>query len=169
MASTTHLYLVRHGLAAERGDAFPDDTKRPLTPDGVTRLRREARGLQGLGVKVDLILTSPLVRARQTAEVLAPLVTTSGDVKTLDSLAPGGSASATIAALADYARHASIALVGHEPDMGELAAKLVGTRTAIGFKKGAVCHIDVEGLPPTRPGRLVWFATPKMLRKLGKS
>jgi phosphohistidine phosphatase len=168
MASMTHLYLVRHGLAAERGDAFPDDTKRPLTPEGVARLRREARGLAALGVKIEVILTSPLVRARQTAEVLVPLVAATGAVKILDGLAPGGSASATIAALADHARHSSIALVGHEPDMGELAAKLIHSRTPIGFKKGAVCQIDVEGLPPTRPGRLVWFATPKMLRRLGK-
>ena len=58
------------------------------------------------------------------------------------------------------------ALVGHEPDIGQLASKLLGMRRAIEFRKGAVCRIDVDGLPPGGPGRLAWFATPRMLRRM---
>lgn len=70
------LYLVRHGLAAERGENYPDDTKRPLTNDGVQKLRREGKALVALDVTFDVILTSPLVRTRQTAETLASVFRT---------------------------------------------------------------------------------------------
>lgn len=163
------LYLIRHGVAGARGEAYPDDTKRPLTPQGVSQLRRAAKGLDALGVEFDEILTSPLVRARQTAEVIAQALAPRTPVTPLDALAPGVAPAAVVSALADHARHRSIALVGHEPGLGELAARLIGTRAPIPFKKGAVCRIDLEALPPARPGRLCWFATPKMLRKLGKS
>src|SRR5438552_8109471 len=62
------LYLIRHGLAAERGEAYPDDSKRPLTSRGIQRLKREAKALNALDVSFDVILTSPFVRTRQTAE-----------------------------------------------------------------------------------------------------
>src|SRR5258706_7668086 len=71
MTVSYELYLVRHGVAEERGDAWPDDAKRPLTDEGISRMRKVTRGLAELGVSLDLILTSPLVRARQTAEILA--------------------------------------------------------------------------------------------------
>ena len=69
--ATLELYLIRHGVAAERGEEFPDDSKRPLTSEGIARLRKEAKALEGLGVSFDQILSSPLVRARQTADVFA--------------------------------------------------------------------------------------------------
>ncbi len=65
------LYLIRHGVAEERGEAWPDDFKRPLTADGMSRLRKSVRGLARLGVSFDVIVTSPLVRTRQTAEAVA--------------------------------------------------------------------------------------------------
>src|SRR5436309_4247704 len=71
MPGPYELYLVRHGVAEQRGEAWPDDSKRPLTEQGISRLRKSARGLARIGVGFDVILTSPLVRARQTAEVVA--------------------------------------------------------------------------------------------------
>ena len=71
MPGPYELYLVRHGLADERGDSWPDDTKRPLTEEGISSLRKSARGLARAGVSFDVILTSPLVRTRQTADVIA--------------------------------------------------------------------------------------------------
>ena len=71
MSRPYELYLVRHGLAEERGEKWPDDTKRPLTEEGIVRMRKAARGLARLGVAVDVVLTSPLVRARQTADIVA--------------------------------------------------------------------------------------------------
>src|SRR5438034_11639970 len=71
MPGPYEIYLIRHGLAEERGDSWPDDAKRPLTDEGISRMRKSVRGLSRLGVTLDVVLTSPLVRARQTAEIVA--------------------------------------------------------------------------------------------------
>ena len=167
VAEGVELYLIRHGLAAQRGDGYPDDTKRPLTPRGVERLQQEAEGLVELDVTFDVILTSPLVRTRQTADILAAAWPSRPTVVNIDALVPGGSHTAIMDELAKHARRNRIALVGHEPGIGELAARLIGARKPIGFKKGAICRIDVQALPPTGPGQLRWFLAPKMLRRLG--
>ena len=161
------LYLVRHGLAAERGKEWPDDSKRPLTPEGITRLRRSARGLTEMGVSFDQIVTSPLVRARQTADVLAEELKGKPPIATSDALAPAGSSAAVMQEIAKHVRHARVALVGHEPNLGELAAQLIGARAPLEFKKGGMCRIDFDILPPKGGGMLRWFLPPKVLRKLG--
>ena len=168
MAGPYQLYLIRHGLAAERGEAWPDDAKRPLTERGMSRSRKGARGLARLGVSLDIVLTSPLVRTRQTAEIVAAAFDPRPPLVNVDGLAPGGSYQAVLADLEKQSKRARIALVGHEPGIGELAARLIGTRHPVEFKKGAVCRIDVETLPPAGPGSLRWFLTPKILRSLGK-
>ena len=91
MPGPYELYLIRHGVAEERGDAWPDDAKRPLTEDGIARMRKSARGLARLGVTFDVVLTSPLVRARQTADIVASAFDPRPSIVTIDSLAPGGS------------------------------------------------------------------------------
>lgn len=161
------LYLIRHGVAEQRGDNWPDDTRRPLTEDGMAGLRQEARGLVRLGVTLDVVLTSPLVRARQTADIVAAAFNTRPPIVTIDSLS-GGSTQSVLNDLEAHARRANIAIVGHEPGMGELAARLAGLKRALPFKKGAVCRIDVASLPPAGPGALRWFLTPKILRELRK-
>jgi phosphohistidine phosphatase len=166
MAERHELYLIRHAIAEERGDAWPDDTKRPLTSDGMARMKKAARGLARHGVVLDLILTSPLVRTRQTAEIVAGALDTPPQIVNAESLAPGGSYQAVLADLEKHARKLRIGLVGHEPGIGDLAARLAGLRRALEFKKGAVCRIDVGALPPATPGILRWFATPRMLREL---
>lgn len=166
MSAPIQLYLIRHGVAEERGEAWPDDTKRPLTNEGTAKLRRAARGLDRLGVVFDIVLASPLVRARQTAEVIAGELDPRANVVIAEALAPGGTFQALMADLEKHNRRARIALVGHEPGLGELAARLVGTRHSIEFKKGAVCRIDVDQLPPSAPGDLRWLLTPKILRHL---
>ena len=168
MAGPYALYFVRHGLAEERGDAWPDDSKRPLTDEGMSRMRKAARGLARLGVTVDLVLSSPVVRARQTAELLAAGLESRPSLVNVDSLAPDGSHAAVIADLEKHARKNCIALVGHEPMIGELVARLIGSRHPIEFKKGAVCRVDLEDLPPVGPGDLRWLLTPKILRALKK-
>jgi phosphohistidine phosphatase len=168
MPGPYELYLVRHGLAAERGEAWPDDSKRPLTDDGMSQMRKAARGLARLGLTLDVVLTSPLVRARQTAEILAGALEPRPPLVTVDSLAPEGNYAAIVADLEKYERKTRIALVGHEPALGELAARLVGSRHPIEFKKGGVCRIDVEDIPPSGPGDLRWLLTPKILRALKK-
>ncbi|MGE5245234.1 MAG: phosphohistidine phosphatase SixA [Betaproteobacteria bacterium] len=163
------LYLIRHGLAEDRGEAWPDDEKRPLTSHGVARLKKEARGLARLGVQFDVILTSPLVRTRQTAEVVAAAFDPRPPVVTSDGLSPDAPAQALLTDLEKHSRRERIALIGHEPGIGELAGRLAGLRRPLPFKKGAVCRIDVDALPPSGAGTLRWFVTPKILRALRKS
>jgi phosphohistidine phosphatase len=158
------LYLVRHGIAEERGKAWPDDSQRPLTSRGVKQLRKIASGLDDLGVTFDLVLTSPLVRARQTADVLHRGLAKGAPLEETTRLAPGGRPADVIELLKKYRKADRVALVGHEPDMGQLAAFLIGARAPIVFKKGGVCRIDFTKLPPTPPGQLIWFALPGMLR-----
>jgi phosphohistidine phosphatase len=117
-------------------------------------------------VEIDEIFTSPLVRTKQTAELLAAALDPKPTVKPLDALAPGHTASAVMTQLAKLAKRRRIALVGHEPDLGELAAYLLGAQRAVPFKKGGICRIDVQGLTSKRAGSLTWFLPPKVLRKL---
>ncbi len=161
------LFLIRHGLAEERGDAWPDDRARPLTRKGVAGLERIGRGLVRMSVSFDVILSSPLVRTRQTAEILAAAYDPRPNVVAVEALSPGGAPQAVLAALTKHARHTRIGVVGHEPDIGGLAARLIGIDGVVPFKKGAVCRIDVGALPPTASGTLRWFLPPKLLRGLG--
>jgi phosphohistidine phosphatase len=167
-ADAIELYLIRHGVAAERGENFPDDTKRPLTNEGVQKLRKEAKALVALDVTFDVILTSPLARTRQTAEVVAAAFRNPPPIVTMASLAPGSAHNAIMDELSKHHRRHRIALVGHEPGIGELAGRLLGVRRPVEFKKGAICRIDVTALPPASPGQLRWFLTPRIMRKIGK-
>jgi phosphohistidine phosphatase len=160
------VYLVRHAIAAERGEEWPDDTKRPLTETGINRFKEAVEGLAWLDVGIDEIFTSPLVRAKQTATVLAHGLGNKTSVKTLDALAPGYSPRQVMNELSRAATHHRIALVGHEPGLDELAAHLIGSPRALPFKKGGVCYVTIQGLASRRPGELVWFLPPKVLRRL---
>jgi phosphohistidine phosphatase len=162
----TELYLVRHAIAAERGDDWPNDDKRPLTARGVSRFEECVSGLAKMGVVIDEIFTSPLVRAKQTADLLASGLPGKPAVKILDVLSPGHAPGSVMAQLAKQAHRRRMALVGHEPDLGELAAHLIGAGRALPFKKGGICRIDVESLTSRRPAALTWFVTPRLLRKI---
>jgi phosphohistidine phosphatase len=162
------IYLVRHGLAAERGAEFPDDDERPLTKEGIERMRAEALGLRGLGVSLDRVLTSPLVRAVQTAEVLAAGVGCAAPLVSVDALRPGGRYEALMAAFGRLSGDRSVALVGHMPSIGEIAGRLIGASGPLEFKKGAICCIETDALPPAGAGTLRWFMPPRALRSLGR-
>ena len=175
--ATTRLhacYLVRHAIAEERGPEWPDDTQRPLTAEGVTRLRQVARGLAALGTHFDQIVTSPLVRARQTADALARELQArtrvpQGDILVVPALAPDNPPDQAMRAVAAATDAVSLAIVGHEPDLGLLAAWLIGADRPLSFKKSAVCRIDVRRWPARQgAGSLVWFAPPKLLRMAGR-
>ncbi|MBC8133120.1 MAG: phosphohistidine phosphatase SixA [Deltaproteobacteria bacterium] len=168
--STTELemYLVRHGIAE---DASPDgsDYARALTAEGSANMRDEAAGLGRLKVRLDVILTSPLVRARQTAEVLAAHIGGKPSIVISPALATSGSPAAVMTQLRKEKFQGRIALVGHEPGMGELAAMCLGMSTPAPFKKGGVCRIDFDLPLRDATGLLRWFATPKMLIATGRA
>jgi phosphohistidine phosphatase len=167
MAARTQLYLVRHAIAAERGPNYPDDRERPLTSEGIARFKRVVEGLKEFDVKLELVLTSPLVRAAHTAELLVAGIGGKPRVEVLEALAPGGRMTQVLDAIAKYSkRFHHVAVVGHEPDLGELAVRLLRARGTIEFKKGAVCSIELDGAMPTGPGTLKWLLPPRALRKL---
>lgn len=159
------LLLVRHAIAEPRGDAWPEDAVRPLTRTGIARLNDIATRLQTLRETASLVLTSPLLRATQTAEILSQVWTPAPEIRTIEALAPGHTPAAMAAALRGARGHACVAVVGHEPSLGEWAAWLIGARRPLPFKKGGVARIDVPAWPPSRDGQLVWLATPRVLRK----
>lgn len=171
------LYLMRHGIAADLGEGgVIRDADRPLTMEGRAKMKQAAAGLGALDLKFNIILTSPLLRARQTAEAVAEVLDLQHRVKIIESLAPGR------AFATGEAGHAEIflelgafqfdraLLVGHMPDLSELASHLLtGNRNLnIEFKKGSLCAIEVASLPPRGPALLKWQMTPKHLRMLGK-
>jgi phosphohistidine phosphatase len=168
---------MRHGIAADLGEGgVLKDADRPLTLEGRARMKQAATGVRELDLKFNVILSSPLLRARQTAEVVAEVLDLQHKVKILNSLAPG------CAFIEGEGKHAEIflelgayqfdraLLVGHMPDLSELASFLLtGNRNLnIEFKKGSICAIEVASLPPRGPGLLRWLMAPKHLRMLGK-
>ena len=159
-------YLVRHAIAEERGPAWPDDDLRPLTDAGARKMKEVVRGLGRLDVDVELILTSPLVRARQTAEIVSRWLPSRPDVETLPALVPGHTPAATMRALASATDVSSMMLVGHEPDLGALAAWLLDARRPLAFRKGGVCRIDSARWPFGARSDLRWFMPPSVLRRL---
>ena len=162
------IYLVRHGVAEPRG-AEIDDAPRRLTEDGIARLRRVADGLSRLGVEVDAVLSSPYPRAWETAELLSDELGWPAPAE-LVALAPGGSAAECLAALSARAE-AALAVVGHEPNLSELASLLLaGAESLLRIdlrKAGVVC---LSGPPGLSPGSCVlrWSASPRMLRRLAR-
>jgi len=145
-----------------------------VTSGGERRMRQVVRGLAALDVTIAQVISSPLVRARHTADVLeqglplGPHDAHRPPVLVLPELAPGHTPEHTMLAVAEATDARSIALVGHEPDLGLLAGWLLGLDRPLAFKKGGVCRIDVSPWPAHQGGGdLVWFAPPKLLRRVG--
>ncbi len=156
------VYLVRHAIAQERGPNWPDDGLRPLTPKGITRFGAIVARLASRDVRVGAIFSSPYVRARQTAELLVP-GWAQVPIQVVDELAPGHPPAGLARALVDRAAHKAVALTGHEPDLGVLAAWMIGANSPLPFKKGGVARIDCGDTIKAGDGTLVWMVTPKLI------
>ena len=166
------LYLVRHGTAEPPGDTNQfQDFRRSLTPEGVKKMREVALGLRGLGIGIDSVASSPLVRAKETAEIIAELLKLKNPVEFWDELTPGTPAQQAMAKLQEYENKDSLALVGHQPHLGYLAALLVFGQDSVSLdlKKGGVCCIEVDQFPIRPPLPLVWLLPPKILRLFSSS
>jgi len=158
-----NLYIVRHAWAEQRGDPrWPDDRKRPLTEDGQERFARVVEVLAERGVAPAVIATSPLKRCRQTADILARHLPESPKVVPLDVLAPGSDLRDLAAWTND--QEGDVAWVGHAPDVGLLAAALIGKGgQGIRFAKGASAAIRFDEPVEPAAGELYWLVTAKML------
>ncbi|WP_291985317.1 histidine phosphatase family protein [Luteitalea sp.] len=160
------LLLVRHAIAEDRGAAWPDDAERPLSREGVRKWKRSARGLARLAPSADLLLSSPLTRAFQTAEILGKAMSPSPRVQLFPALRPDTRPGATVTALRALAPTGTVVLVGHEPMLAELAALLLHLQGPLEFRKGAAMRLTSQGLGTRGPARLDWFVTPRILRDL---
>jgi phosphohistidine phosphatase len=166
-----NLYLMRHGIAVTADQpGTQSDSERPLTPKGIKRMRRAARGLRRLGISFDAILTSPLVRARQTAEIVADTLGLEAQLEEISELAPDSSVDHLVSGLTRFQDREHVLLVGHQPLLGHIFSFLISGKNvnlAVEFKKGGLCRIEIDVLPLGTPGTLHWLLTPKQLRLLG--
>jgi phosphohistidine phosphatase len=166
------LLVVRHAIAedpAEYAQRHPDDAGRPLTDEGRKKMRKAARGLRTLVPELDLLATSPLTRAVQTAEIMAGEYGGPTPVKT-PTLAPAQPLQALAEWLDRERRRDVVAVVGHEPSLSRAVSWLLGggDRSFIELKKGAACLLEFPDHVGPGEGVLRWSLTPSHLRKLGE-
>ena len=159
------LLVIRHAIAVERGTSDVRDEDRPLTDDGKRRFREAARGLAQICARPDLLLSSPLLRAASTADIAAEAW--GGISPVHEPVLARGRPAEIISMLSRHGATQSIAIVGHEPTLSELLARLLGSRNGDPFalRKGGAALVDIPG-PPADGGRLDWLMRPKILRKL---
>jgi phosphohistidine phosphatase len=158
--------VIRHASAVPSGTPGIADDDRPLTPRGKARFRAAAEGLARIAHRPDVLLTSPLPRARATAEIAARAF---GRVEPIvEPALAHGTVADVVAALARQPADVTVALVGHEPVVSALVARLLGADRGDGFafKKGGVALVDLPA-GPRAAGRLIWFLKPRILRALG--
>jgi phosphohistidine phosphatase len=154
------VYFLRHGKA-DRAQWHGDDDARPLTAEGEEAMRREAKSLRAMGLALDLIVTSPLARARRTAEIVADELGLGGRLVEDAGLAPGFDVRRLEQVLATHGPAESVMVVGHEPDFSATVAELIGGGDIV-MKKGGLARVDVIA-PVAGGGQLVWLLTPPLL------
>jgi phosphohistidine phosphatase len=161
------IYILRHGVAVERGTGGFSETKRPLTKEGRVKMVENAKGMVRLGIKCGLILSSPYVRAHQTAAIAAKALQIP-DVQLTRSLIPSAPFQDIVSAIKNkYPRAESIMLVGHEPHLSGLIAYLIaGNSFPIDLKKGGLCLVETGELKGPACSTLKWILTPAQLRTI---
>jgi phosphohistidine phosphatase len=161
-----NLFLLRHGLAVEPGTAgYSKDADRPLTPKGARKLRRAAQTMKALDLSFDLILSSPHLRARQTAAIFAKALDAKDRLELSGALAPGNAPREIIESLHRLPMPGNVLLVGHEPGLSQLISLLVAGDSGLSVlvKKGGLCKLSAESLKPGRCATLEWLLTPKQM------
>lgn len=163
------LLVIRHAIAEDR-EAFAasgrDDTLRPLTDQGRRKMRKAARGLRGLVRRIDALVSSPLTRALETAEIVRAEYELER-VEQMPELAPEHPLPEAVAALGRFPGEL-MAIVGHEPQLGRLVTFLMtgSDRPAVEMKKGGACLLEFDGIPSAGAGSLLWSTRPSTLRDL---
>lgn len=163
------LYLIRHSNAEEFGmGEYEDDSQRPLTEKGCEKMEAIAAALRNLGLKPDLIVSSPYVRAHQTAQILAKGLKYKSEIQFNEALIPMGEVDTIIGEINERYLVEELVLVGHEPSMSLLIGTLTAANLdmAITLKKGGVCCLEADDLRVERKASLEWLLTPKLLSRL---
>jgi phosphohistidine phosphatase len=158
-----NLYLIRHADALALGErGITDDADRPLSEEGEAQAKAVAAGLQRHGVHLELVVSSPLLRARQTAErMLREWAAPAPELSLCDGLGPGGKRRKLARFLRGLTR-SELALVGHQPDLGEFTGWLIGSKKAqIDLAKAGVACVRCDDGPRKGDGRLLWVVPPE--------
>jgi phosphohistidine phosphatase len=162
-----NIYVLRHGLAVEpNAVGFTRDADRPLTPEGERKLRKIGKAMKQLDLCFDLVLSSPYLRAHQTAEIIVNSLKMRKTLEFSDSLVPGGAPSKLVHELLERQPvPENILLVGHEPNLSELISLLISgdTDIAITMKKAGLCKLETESLRASQCASLEWLLTAKQL------
>jgi phosphohistidine phosphatase len=165
-----NLYVIRHAIAVDEGTSeYESDSERPLTDKGRKKMRQIAKSLRNLGVEFDLILSSPYVRARETAEILADVFKMKKKLDFSDNLIPLGNPELLITEVNEKYPVNSLAVVGHEPHLSTLMGLLVAENAKIDvtLKKGGVCYLSADDLHQEHRATLEWLLTPGILMEIG--
>jgi len=165
------LYIIRHAIAVDEGTPeYEQDGDRPLTDKGRKKMRQIAKGLRALGVEFDRILSSPYVRASETADILADVFKMKKKIAYSENLIPMGEPDLLIAEINENHAVDSLALVGHEPNLSGLVGLLTaeGTKLDITIKKGGVCQLSADDLRQERRASLDWLLTPGILVEIAE-
>ena len=162
-----NLYIIRHAIAVdEAASDYASDSERPLTDKGRKKMRQIAKALRSLGVEFDLILSSPYIRACETAEILADVFKMKSKIVFSDHLIPEGNPELLIGEINEKHTVDSLAIVGHEPYLSALIGSLVTdtSKIEINLKKGGVCHLSADDLHHNdHRATLEWLLPPGIL------
>jgi phosphohistidine phosphatase len=168
--SLMEIYVVRHGIAIDREDPkCPPDPERYLTEEGIEKTKRVAAAVAALSSSPDLLLSSPYVRATQTAEIFAAALDyPKPKIRRTDLLLPGAEPSLFFRELAKDKQTSTLFVFGHAPQLDDLIAAALGVKQHItSLKKAGVALIELKRVSPPN-GQLLWLAPPKLLRRAGK-
>ncbi len=162
------LYIVRHGAAVPHGTPGVAEDDRPLTEDGISKMKKIAAGLKELDILPEAILSSPLPRAKQTAEIVREICGKKIPLVLVQGLAPGGSRQEVYDEIRQRKDTGSLMLVGHQPSLGEMAGEIAwgSAEHYVELKKGGVCALELEELRDVPKGTLLWLLTPAILRSI---
>jgi len=160
------LFLLRHEEAGNRMTLVKKDSERPLTPEGRTEMQKIAKSLKAVGLQINQIYTSPLKRARETAEITARILKIP-KLEEWNELKPDGPKEALYRKLARLEQNSRLILVGHEPLLSSMIGEIIGTtRTRLVLKKGGLGKVRITSFTPRISGELRWLLTPKMITKM---
>ena len=160
------LLVMRHGEAG-RSSPSPGDSKRSLTTEGKQEIMDLSNGLKSLEIKLDCIFSSPLLRAKQTAEIVAKSLKFKGKIEEIDALKPEGSRLEFYSILSRLKQDSVVLVVGHEPYLSEMISEAISqSGCRINLKKSGLARMRILSTLPKIKGELRWLLTPKHLKKI---
>ena len=162
------LYIVRHGIALPHGSPGVAEDERPLTKEGIKKMQQAAEGLRAIDCVPEAILSSPLPRARQTAEIVLAALGKQVPLIEIDALAPTGNRQDVYREIRKRQNSQSLMLVGHQPSLGEIAGEIAwgSAERYVELKKGGVCALEIDAATLSPRGTMLWLLTPSILRAL---